>query len=182
MFGRVLRALNARVQLQVDDLMTPPAFFDFVFRLSADYEGHQEAITDGRYFLVPQNWASSFSEMYAAIVGQTVEDILAMQGATAIKFSGNLFLRFDGSRVEVGPDLSKAQGATSTVVQCWKNIEMEKCTIEAIGNVAVGKRISSAGDFATYIEFGLDQQFNLGLHRDGFHLHSTENPIEAHRL
>jgi hypothetical protein len=47
----------------------------------------------------------------------------------------------------------------------------------------VGKKITSAGDFGHYLEVGLDQQrFNLGLHEAGFHLISTESPIEDHRL
>ena len=53
MFERVLVALRARVRLRVDDLTTAPAFFDFVYRLVADFEGHQEAEVDGRYLLLP---------------------------------------------------------------------------------------------------------------------------------
>ena len=49
MFERVLLALRARVRLQVDDLKAAPVFFDFVYRLVADFEGHQEAASDGRY-------------------------------------------------------------------------------------------------------------------------------------
>lgn len=41
MFERTLVALRARVRLRVDDLTTAPAFFDFVYRLVADFEGHQ---------------------------------------------------------------------------------------------------------------------------------------------
>lgn len=47
MFDRVLRALRARVRLQVDDLRLAPAFFDFVYRMVADFEGHQDAPMDG---------------------------------------------------------------------------------------------------------------------------------------
>jgi hypothetical protein len=46
--------------LRVDDLTTAPAFFDFVYRLVADFEGHQEAEVDGRYLRLPRGWASSF--------------------------------------------------------------------------------------------------------------------------
>ena len=181
MFGRVLKALHTRVLLRVDDLMTAPAFFDFVFRLSADYEGHHEATADARYFLVPQNWVSSFGEMYAAVAGRIVEDIFAVEGATVMKLSGGMIMRFDGCRVEVGPDPSKTEGTVSTP-QCWKNVDMEQCSIDVIKVIAIGRAISSAGDFATYIEFGLDQCFNLGIHQGGFHLFSTENPIEEHRI
>jgi hypothetical protein len=66
--------------------------------------------------------------------------------------------------------------------RCGKNLEMEHCTLDLIKSVVVGKSISSAGDFGAYLEVGLDQRFNLGLHSDGFHLVSTEMPMDEHRL
>lgn len=181
MFERVLLALRARVRLQVDDLKAAPAFFEFVYRLVADFEGHQEAASDGRYFLVPQGWVSSFGEMYSAIAGQVVEDLFAVEGATVIKLSGGAGLRFSEIRVDFGKNPQIAQGPPITP-QCWKNIDMEPCTLDFIKAIAVGKSITSAGDFGNYIEVGLDQRFNLGLHQVGFHLISTENPMEEHRL
>ena len=181
MFERVLLALRARVRLQVDDLKAAPAFFDFVYRLVADFEGHQEAASDGRYFLVPQGWVSSFGEMYTAIAGRAVEDLLAVEGATVMKLSGGIGLRFSGVRVDFGKDRQIVQGSLTTP-QCRKNIDMEPCTFDLIRTIAVGKSITSAGDFGNYLELGLDQRFNLGLHQVGFHLISTENPMEEHHL
>jgi hypothetical protein len=181
MFERVLIALRARVRLQIDDLRTAPAFFDFVYRLVADFEGHQDAAADARYFLVPQEWASSFGEMYSAIAGRTVEDLWAVEGATVMGLSGGAALRFSEARVDFGPDSGITQG-TLVMPQCRKNIDMEPCTLDFIKSIAVGKSITSAGDFGNYVEVGLDQRFNLGLHKVGFHLISTENPIEEHRL
>lgn len=66
--------------------------------------------------------------------------------------------------------------------QCHKNIEMEPCTLDFVRSIAVGKQITSAGDFGSYLEIGLEQRFNLGLHTAAFHLISTENPTEDHRL
>jgi hypothetical protein len=59
---------------------------------------------------------------------------------------------------------------------------METCAFDLIGSVVIGKAITSAGDFGKYLEFGLDKRFNLGLHENGFHLMSTETPVEDHRL
>jgi hypothetical protein len=181
MFERVLIALRARVRLQIDDLRTAPAFFDFVYRLVADFEGHQDAVADARYFLVPQEWASSFGEMYSAIAGRTVEDLWAVEGATVMRLSGGVALRFSEVRVDFGPDSGITQG-TSVMLQCRKNIDMEPCTLDFLKSIAVGKSITSAGDFGNYVEVGLDERFNLGLHKVGFHLISTQNPIEEHRL
>jgi len=181
MFERVLIALRARVRLQVNDLKAAPAFFEFVYRLVADFEGHQEAASDGRYFLFPQGWVSSFGEMYSEIAGRTIEDLLAVDSATVMKLSGGTVLRFSGIRVDFGKDPQIALGSPATP-QCWKNIDMEPCTLDFMKAIAVGKSITSAGDFGDYLEVGLAQRFNLGLHQIGFHLISTEIPMEEHRL
>jgi hypothetical protein len=181
MFKRVLTALRSRVSLKSDDFRTAPAFFDFVFRLVADFEGHQNAAINGRYFLLPQNWTSSFGEMYSAIAGRTVEDFWAVDGATVMLLSGTFKLIFREDRVCFGRYIEITEETLRTS-ECRKNINMEPCTLEFIKNIAIGKTVTSAGDFGSYIEFGIDQRFNLGLHRLGFHLVSTEEPIELHRL
>ena len=181
MFKRVLLALRARVRLQVCDLRDAPAFFEFVYRLVADFEGHQEAASDGRYFLVPQGWVSSFGEMYTERAGRAVEDLLAVDGATVMKLSGGTGLRFSGSRVDFGEDPQIVLGSPA-IPQCWITVDMKPCTLDSVKAVAVGKSISSAGDFGRYLEVGLDRCFNLGLHQIGFHLISTENPTEGHHL
>jgi hypothetical protein len=169
------------VALAIDDLVTPPSFFDLVYRLVADFEGHQEAAASGRYFLMPQGWLSSFSEMYAAVSGLAVEDIAVTDRGTAIKLSDGAVLRFAGDRVEVGQGpWPPPEPAVAAV--CWKNLEFEPCSLKFVKSIAVGKKISSAGDFGSYLEFGLDQRLNLGLHRDGLHVFSTENPVDDHRL
>ena len=182
MFERTLVALRARVRLRVDDLTTAPAFFDFVYRLVADFEGHQEAEVNGRYLLLPHGWPSSFGEMYHAIAERAVQDLCAVQGGTAVMLSGGFVLRFSPAHVQFGPDPQIEQHTLGLVPHCRKNIEMEPCTLDFVRSIAVGKQITSAGDFGSYLEVGLEQRFNLGLHEAAFHLISTENPIEDHRL
>lgn len=181
MFERVLAALRARVQLEVDDLRIAPSFFEFVYRLVADFEGSQEALSEGRYILVPQGWPSSFAEMYSTVAALTIEDLLNVKGATVIKLTGGVGLRFDGVRVEFGNDPQIDRGGPQNQ-RCRKNLEMEPCTLDFIKSLVKGKSITSAGHLGDYIEFGLDERFNLGLHQDGFHLFCTENPIDEHRL
>jgi hypothetical protein len=180
MFERVLIALRARVQLEIKDLLTAPAFFDFVYRLVADFEG-LEGVASGRYFLVPEGWVSSFGQMYSAVDARTIEDLLSVKGATVLKLSNGGGLRFDGARVEFGDDPKITRGRRQKAL-CRKNLEMEDCTIHFIKSLIVGKTISSACDFGDYMEFGVDERFNLGLHKQGFHLFSTENPIDEHHL
>jgi hypothetical protein len=180
MFERVLNALHKRVRLRLDDLLAPPTFFDFVYRLVSDFEGHQESVGDGRFLLMPQGWASSFAEMYPAIANHTVEDLYAVKGATVMKLSGGLVVRFTTGEVRFGEMAIPPQ--LSRIPDCRKNIELEPCTLDFIKSIVIGKYITSAGDFGGYLEVGLDRQFNLGLHEGGFHLISTESPIEDHRL
>jgi hypothetical protein len=181
MFERALIAVRARVRLRVDDLCPAPAFFDFVYRLVEDFEGHQDAVGDGRYIFLPQGWASSFGEMYSAVAQRTVENLWAVEGATVIGLSGDVIVRFSEGQVRFGKD-PRLDRNTSLIPQSRKNIEMEPCTLNFIRSIVIGKPITSAGDFGTYLEVGLDRLYNLGLHENGFHLISTENPIQEHRL
>lgn len=181
MFERVLRALSKRITYPFPDLMTPPTFYEFVYSLVSDYEGHEEAAREGRYYIAPKGWLSSFGEMYSSITGHVVEDLIAVRGATVMKLSGGLTFRFDGNRVDYGQ--TEELGKDDPVDPfCRKNIELEECTLDFVKSIAIGKSITSAGDFGVYIEFGLDRRFNLGLHGDGFHIFSTENPIEDRKL
>lgn len=59
---------------------------------------------------------------------------------------------------------------------------MEPCTLELVKVTVIGKSISSAGDFGGYLEVGVDNRFNLGIHPNGFHLISTEIPMDQHRI
>ena len=182
MFERTIVALRARVRLRVDDLSTAPGFFDFVYRLVADFEGHQEAEVDGRYLMLPHGWASSFGEMYHAIGGRTVQDLWVGQGGTVARLSREVILQFGPAHIRFGHDPQMQQPAPQLTPQCRKNIEMEPCTLDFVRSITVGKQITSAGDFESYLEIGLEQRFNLGLHEAAFHLISTENPTEDHRL
>ena len=182
MFERTLKALHARVQLRFDDLKEPPALFEFVYRIVADFEGHLEAELDGRYVMLPERWPSSFGEMYQTLGGRTIEDLWAARSGTVAALSGGHFVQFGGKAIEYGPDDKIKPPSIIPTVQCRKNIDMEPCSFDLIRSVAVGKGITSAGDFGNYLEFGLDKKFNLGLHENGFHLMSTETPVEDHRL
>jgi hypothetical protein len=181
MFDRTLEALKKRIRLRIEDLEDAPGFYDFAYRLVQDFEGHQEVASDGRYFLAPHGWVSSFGEMYRFIEGYTVRDVFAIRGATVITTDEGVNLRFAENRIDFGHDDSLLQGER-TDVGCRKNIEMEACTLDFVRSLVAGHAITSAGDFGSYLEFGLDQRFNLGLHQNSFHLISTENPIEGHRL
>lgn len=181
MYERVLAALRARVRLKHADLHKPPEFFNFVYRLVTDFEGHEEAAQGGRYFVMPQKWASSFGEMYTLVRGRVIEDLVVTDDSTVLKLSGGVVVEVDALRVEFGKGHVPSAGMNPTPI-CRKNLSMTPCTLDFIKTVVVGKPITSAGDFNAYVEFGVDQKFNLGLHPNEVHLLSTENPIADHEL
>lgn len=78
MFRRSLAGIHKRVRLKADDLLTAPAFFDFVYSLVSDFEGHEEVAQDGRYYTLPRNWVSSFGEMYSALAGHKVQNLASL--------------------------------------------------------------------------------------------------------
>lgn len=179
MFERTLEALSKRVRLNIADLTKAPAFFDFVYLLTSDFEGREEAAQDARYFVHPRGWLSSFGEMYSSLAGHIIEDLVVTdEGATILNLSDGWGLRFSGARVEFGQGI-KPSAAPLPSPSCRKNLDGEPCELEFIRSIARGKRLTSAADFGSYIEFGLDQRFNLGLHVGGVHIISTDSPATA---
>src|SRR6266545_5695685 len=108
--------------------------------------------------------------MYHAIARRTVRDLWVEQGVTVVRLSGVVMLRFGAGHIEFGHGPQTVQDTPSSPPRCCKNIEMEPCTLEFVRSIAVGTSITSAGDFGTYLEVGLDQRYNLGLHEFGFHI------------
>jgi hypothetical protein len=180
MFERSLIALRKRVGLKWSDLAQAPAFFDFIYSLIADFEGHEEGAKDGRYFVFPERWLSSFGEMYSSVAGRRIEDLaVSADGGAILQLSGNVSCRFTGTSVDFGSGI--APPAVVAAV-CSKNIEGNPCTLDFVKNLVRNLPITSAADFGDYIEFGLDQRLNLGMHTRGFHVVSTETPVSKHRL
>ncbi len=155
MYERLLIALRARVHFPLEDLLMAPSFYDFTFRIVADFEGHQEEASDDRYCLIPQEWESSFQEMYSAIAGRKIEDIYAIKGATVLILSEDFLLIFNEKGISFGKN-NKIQLGEKENSKCFKNLDMEDCTLDFIKSIVVGKPVTSAGDFGKYIEFGVD--------------------------
>jgi len=182
MFERSLTALCKRVRLRWRDLIEASAFFDFIYSLVADFEGHEEVAQNGRYYVLPQGWASSFGEMYSSLAGRVVEDLAALtDGRTILRLSGGVSCLFNGSKIEFGSGISLDHPVIASP-ECSKNFEGEPCTLDFIKRVVINLPVTSAADFGDYVEFGLDKRFNLGMHGKGFHLVSTENPPSDNRL
>jgi hypothetical protein len=135
MFERSLVGLQKRVRLKWHDLAEAPAFFDFIYSLIADFEGHEEIAQDGRYYVFPERWVSSFGEMYSFLAGRQVEDLVVLaDGGSILKFAGDVSCRFTSSNVEFGSGISPGGSALAAPV-CSKNFAGESCTLDFIKRV-----------------------------------------------
>jgi hypothetical protein len=180
MFDRNLKALHKRVHLRFGDLRSAPAFYDFVYSLVADFEGHEEAAKERRYYVLPEQWVSSFGEMYSSLEGRFVEDLIATNEGTVLQLSGGILCVFRGSKIEYGSHVRI--GSAKIKSSCFKNIRGDPCTLEFVKSVVAKLPITSAADFVDYLEFGVGDRFNLGMHVGGFHVISTESPPSARPL
>ncbi|WP_156954300.1 hypothetical protein [Paraburkholderia acidipaludis] len=182
MLERVMKALQKRVRISHADMMSAPGFFDLIYSLVSDFEGHEEVAKGGRFYSYPNGWISSFSEMYSSLAGHVIEGLIfTSEGAAIICLSEGIFCRFGGDKVEFGSGIS-VEADPAGEPRCIKNISGDLCDFDFIKSTSLGLPISSAADFGDCIEFGLDGRFNLGLHSWGFHIVSTQNPVEDHLL
>jgi hypothetical protein len=178
MYERALWGIAKRVKLAYEDLLQEPAFFDLTFRLVADFEGHLEAETDSRYRLMPGDWASSFGEMINMVRGRAIVQLCSKDGGPILLLDNEMFVHGAGDRISFGKphpgDLTDGLD-----LQCFKNFSGQTTDIEALRQHVKGRFVTSAADFRTYLELGVDSKFNLGLHPNGLHIVSVEHPSDA---
>jgi len=182
MFERVIGAISKRIPLAYVDLLSAPAFFDFVFRLVVGFEGHEEHRAGGvRYVRLGSGWQSSFSELFECLKGHLIADIRSAKGLTGLLCDGALAFYFNGETVSYGAD-DGLMGKTPTLPACKKNMTFDNCDFELLKKLAIGQRITSAADFGDHFEFGLEGEMNLGFYPELLYIVSTKNPIVEHQL
>ena len=60
---------------------------------------------------------------------------------------------------------------------------MQKCNLQFIENLVINKEISSACDFGTHFEFGIESKMNIGFYPNNqLTILSTVNPITENDL
>lgn len=181
MFERVLRALKKRLSFPYDDILSPPEFYDFAYRLTSDFEGHELSDTTGiRYVLTKTTWKSSFGELVADLMGKEIADVLATANYTGLRFTDGTVFRFTGKAIAFGPDDAHEEAFQTPA--CKKNLSMDDCSFENMKVYAIGQTIRSACDFGTYFEFGISNDINIGFHLGVIHAISTRNPPDENKL
>jgi len=180
MLQRVISGVRTRLDFGVDDLITPPEFFDLVFRLVRDFEGHVSGSTSERYRVMPHGWASTFGEFVQQMRGRTIQSLIGTPDATFIELSNDVSCRVTATSIEFGEIPRPTTGIAE--LEASKNLDQEKCSVSLVENTVVGGKVTSVADFGTRIELGVEQKFNLCIHCRGVHVVSTENPIDEHVL
>jgi hypothetical protein len=181
MFERVLRALKKRLFFPYENILSPPEFYDFAYRLTSDFEGHELSDATGiRYALTGTGWKSSFGELVSALIGKEIDDVLATAKYTGLRFADGTVFRFTEKAIEFGPDDARDEPFQTPV--CKRNLSMDDCTFNDVKGYAVGKTIRSAGDFGSYFEFGISGDINIGFHLGWIHAVSTRNPPNEDKL
>ncbi|NVL89916.1 MAG: hypothetical protein HWN69_02820 [Desulfobacterales bacterium] len=183
MFERTLAALTRRLSFPSQDLFIPPGFYDFAYRLTADFEGYQaESASGERYLLARSGWRSSFGELVATLIGKRIAKILSIAEFLCLQLEDGAVFRYYGEKIVFGYDdgIAPIQSVTPT---CTKNLSFEKCSFDLIEKLATGQRLASAGDFGTHFEFGLENEINLGFFPGSvLHVLCTKNPVEDNEL
>ena len=104
-------ALVRRLAFPFPELRSPAGFYDFVFRLIADYEGHEEATFRGsRYVLTGTGWSSSFGELVAMVRGKIVTEVLSTTEFVGVKLKSDVVFKFANDKVLFGPVQSSEPG------------------------------------------------------------------------
>lgn len=181
-FERVLKGLVKRLNFPYEEMLNPPGFYDFIYRLAADFEGHEEVASHGgRYIIADSNWISSFSELVSTLKGKKIIDIVCTTDSVILKLEGGLFLSFNDNQIIFGDDVN--MDAENIVIPvCKKNLIFENCSFDFIKETAINRTITSAADFGSHFEFGLDKEINLGLKKQLLYVISVQDPIAQNVL
>lgn len=177
-FERVLKALVKRLEFPHDEMLTAPNFYNFVFRLSADFESYEEVVSIGkRYIISGSNWVSNFGQLVSTLIGKKIIDVISTTDFVGLIFEQGLFFSFNGNQIIYG-DQKDLSINNPTIPCCKKNIKLEECSFDYIKESIIDKQITSAADFGTYFEFGLDNKINLGLRKDSLYVIKLDNELD----
>ena len=184
MFKRAILGFKKRLNFPFEELYQPPYFYDLIYNLTSDFEGFEENAREygNRYFLLPQKWHSSFGELVQICIGKRIKSIISGGNYIGLQFIDDSIFLLKGTQIHFG-NLPSFSSANEIEPDCYKNISMQKCDLGFVKKLILNKTISSAGDFGTYFEFGIESIMNIGFYPNNeIHIVSTVNPITENDL
>ena len=186
MCRRVLGALSKRVAFPYGELFAAPGFYDFVFDLTADFEGRERAAAEGkgaRYSMLETGWLSSFGELISTTRDAEIREVVATDQCIGLELSRGLLFLYFGDRVAFGNGAGFVIPGREVTPECRKNIDAAPYAFSDLRRLVIGQKLRSAGDFGTYFEFGLSNDVNLGFYPPRmFRVVRTLNPPEKYLL
>jgi hypothetical protein len=181
MFDRAIKALIKRIDLEFSDLLDAPKLYDFIHSIIADFEGHTETTKGERFTEYPNGFHSCFADFYQNVSKRIIDDIFTLEDSSSgvrLENENYILVREDG--VSFGHNIPLS--STKIDPACYKNMSMDLCSLNFVKNLVTGLKITSAADFGSHIEIGLNNKYNLGVRTDGFYIMWTENPPDQHIL
>jgi len=162
MFKRFSTALSKRLKFPFEDMFVAPNFIDFCYSVTADYEGFITSETTNRFKILKKEWNSNFSELVHFIIGKRITSFFYANKEFIIILEKTYIVRYSENTVHFGQienEICKDEGTPT----CTKNLRKESISFEKVKELIIGKKITSAADFQSYIEFGINKEINLGL-------------------
>lgn len=179
LFKRALIGIVNRFKFPYENLLKAPQFYDFTYRLTADFETYNEITKDGiRYKISGENWVSDFSEMAQLLKGKEIKEILNTADGISIIMSEDVFVSVEkngvifGNRKDLEIHMSELIEPT-----CRKNIfyKNNDCDFNYIKKKVIGKKITSLADWQTHLEFGINRELNFGFEPNKVYVNIFQN-------
>jgi len=175
MFERCLLAFNKRLSFESDNLFSPPNFYNFCYDLTSDFEGYDEAVDD-RYELSKLGWKSSFGELVSLLIKKRIEDVVCTKDYILLNLEEGLIFRYYGEKIIFG-EKDTIVPEENVIPTCKKNLSYQQFSFKELQKLVIGKKLSSAADFGTHFEFGINKEMNLGFYPNGMlHIVLLNNP------
>jgi hypothetical protein len=185
MSRRVIGAFAKRLNFPHEALFVAPGFYDFVFGLTADFEGRDEAAAGrhgGRYSTLETGWMSSFGELVSTTRNAEIQDVVATNECLGLVLSTGLLFLYFGDRIVFGNCTGFAVPGSRIEPECRKNLDNAPYSFAELRRLVIDQKLTSAADFGTHFEFGLSNDVNLGFYPRMLYAVRTLNPPEEHLL
>lgn len=161
MFKRLCTAISKRLKFPFEDIFIAPNLFDFCYSVTSDFEGFINSDTTSRYKKISKGWNSNFSELIRFIIGKKITSIVYSNEEFKIIIENSFVLQYSNNQIQFGEYEFKASKDDVSPI-CTKNLNNEIITFRKVNELTIGKEITSAADFQSYIELGINGEFNLG--------------------
>lgn len=163
MVRRVLIGLNNRLNYPMESELKAPAFYDFCYSLTKNFEGYNTSELSNRYRLSDKLWMSSFGELVYSLKGKLISNIVSINKEIFLSIDDYYFIYKNNNEIHYGLKKNHFNDSSNELPICKRNFLSEDISFELLKQKVINKRITSAGDFNDYFEFGINEELNLGI-------------------